>query len=76
MRPDHPVRQLFRFFAVSVLLFIGAVLFLFPEPFTSVLGLLLVFAAVLWVVWSRERIEELEALDELDESDDDSFQFT
>jgi len=67
MRPDHPLRRLFRFFSVSVLLFIGAVLFLLPEPFTSILGMLLIFAAVLWVRWSQARIEELEELEELEE---------
>jgi UPF0716 family protein affecting phage T7 exclusion len=49
-------------------MFIGAVLFLLPEPFTSVLGILLIFAAVLWVRWSRERIEALEEMEEESQS--------
>ncbi|WP_435177226.1 hypothetical protein [Halorussus sp. AFM4] len=57
MRPDHPLRRLFRAVSIPTLLFIGAVLFLFPEPFTTVVGMILIMVAVVWLAWSRSRLE-------------------
>ncbi|WP_135363891.1 hypothetical protein [Halosimplex halophilum] len=55
MDVDHPLRVAFRYVSITLLVLIGAVLFLFPEPFTSVLGFALIAVAFVWLGWARSR---------------------
>ncbi|QLH82561.1 hypothetical protein [Halosimplex pelagicum] len=55
MDVDTPLRALFRYLSIAVLVLLGAALFLFPEPFTSLLGLVLVAVAFTRLRWARSR---------------------
>ncbi|WP_436927813.1 hypothetical protein [Halosimplex amylolyticum] len=63
MDVDHPLRVAFRYVSILVLVLIGAVLFLFPEPFTSALGFVLLSVAFVWLSWARSRETAAESVE-------------